>query len=209
MKQFHKGIIMKKTILKLMALGFLVSPIVANAAIVTFEFNGGDSGLTSVVKTVDGLTLTVDNFSPASTSVADSDGLCLTGIGGFCPDLNSLDLTFSSAVRLVSYQVGFLSGDNEVAELLFSQGSNSSLETNFVDEAVASFVNQFVANGGDAVNLSASSLAGPGSLQFRLLTVDTNVTVDPNPVSAPATLALFALALFGLTSRKFKRALKV
>jgi len=52
------------------------------AQIITFTFNRRDNGLTSVVKTVDGVTATFNNFSPTAMTIADSDGLCVAGLPG-------------------------------------------------------------------------------------------------------------------------------
>ena len=122
----------------------------ANAGLITYSFGAGDIGLSSIVKTVDGVTLTATNFSPTTLSLTDGDGLCFAGnsaTNSFCPDLNSLTLSFSSLVKLISYQVGFISPGNSGAVLLFSQGANSSSETSFVDEAISPFANQFTALG--------------------------------------------------------------
>ena len=55
----------------------LISADIAQA--VTFTFDGSDNGLSTIVKTVDGITLTVSNPSPLSDFQADSDGVSIFG----------------------------------------------------------------------------------------------------------------------------------
>ncbi|WP_299082314.1 PEP-CTERM sorting domain-containing protein [uncultured Paraglaciecola sp.] len=175
----------------------------ANAGLITFNFNGADNDLASVIKTVNGVTLTASSFSPDSLSTADADGLCISGggeIASFCGSLNDLTLTFSHAVKLISYEVGYLSTGNSGANILFTQGLNFSLQSNFVDENTDNFTNQFNVVGNQSINVSASNLGGNGSLQFRQITIDDSVNVPE-----PSTLAIFALGLMGLASRRFKK----
>ena len=171
----------------------------ANAGLITFNFNAADNNLASVIKTVDGTTLTVTSFSPHSVSTADSDGLCISGDSGFCSSLNDFSLIFSHAVKLISYEVGFLSSGNSGANILLAQGPNFSLESNFVDENTHNFTSQFNVVGNQSINVSASNLGGFGSLQFRQITIDDSVNVPE-----PSTLAIFALGIMGLVSRRFK-----
>jgi hypothetical protein len=193
---------MKKLLLSALAVVLFSASTVANAAVITYTFDGSIDGQTTYSDTQGGVTLTISDLSPTAAIVADSDGICLAGASGFCDDLNSLNISFSSAVQLVSYQVGFLSTGNEALNLLFTQGANQSLETNFVDEAITSFSNQFIALAGQAISVNASNFGGVGSLQFRQLTIDTSVAVDPEPVPVPATIALFFLALAGVFGSK-------
>lgn len=195
---------MKNLLSSLFAFGLLSASMAANAALITYTFDGSADGQTTFSATQDGVTLTISDLSPTAAIGADSDGICLAGVNGFCPDLTSLNISFSSDVQLVSYKVGFLSVFNESLNLLFEQGGNQSLETNFVNEAVTSFSNQFVALANQAIGVSASNFGGFGSLQFRQITIDTSVVSEPVPV--PATIGLLSLAIAGLFgARKFTK----
>jgi hypothetical protein len=179
----------------------LQAPSAAFAAPITFTFGGADDGLTSVTKTVDGVSVTFNNFSPTPTTTADGDGLCVAGVVGFCPPLSSFDFSFSAPVQLLSYQVGFVSFGANNQVLTFSQGSNTSVETNFVDEATVNFSTQFSVDAN--VIISAVRTTPPnesvGSLQLRQLTV--NVVPGPLPL-------LGAAVAFG-ASRKLRARIRL
>jgi len=99
-------------------------------------------------------------------------------------------------VQLISYQVGFLSNGSGNQVLTFSEGSNTSVETNFVDEATANFSTQFVVDADAIISAVRTTppTEGQGGLQFRQLTV--NVVPGPLPL-------LGAAAAFG-ASRKLR-----
>ena len=187
-----------------LTLAMLATCVFATAAqAMPITFNLGtpqlDETLTELEVTQDGITLLLDNWGPAPQNVQDPDGLCFLGApppGGFCPEVNSLDMTFSEGVRLLSYVVGFLSVDNELAELSFAQNGQTSLESNFVDEALSAFNNPFAVAGGQALNVNGAIAANSfGSLQIRQITVERFSAV---PLPATGALLLLGLAVLRL-----------
>lgn len=176
------------------------------AAPVTFTFDGSDNGLTTVTKTVDGVTITLQNFSPTATTIANSAGLCVGSASeqipnGICSTLNSFEFFLSAPVQLISYQVGFLSTfAGSTQALTFSQGSNSSTETNFFQGVTTNFSTQFVvdANAIISVERTADIQVGLQNIQFSQITVDNSFAHVPGPLPA-----LGAAAAFG-ASRKLR-----
>ena len=55
----------------------------AQAAPTTFTFSSSDTNKTSILKSLDGITLKMENFTPGPNSFADGDGLAI-----FVPQLN-------------------------------------------------------------------------------------------------------------------------
>ncbi len=70
------------------------------AQAVTFNFGNGDGGSSTIVKTVDDLTLTLSSPIPNSTFFADAKGFCLLRSNGLCTF--DFDLSFSKAVQITS-----------------------------------------------------------------------------------------------------------
>ncbi len=175
----------------------------------TFSFGAGDSGLTTVTKTVNGVILTANNFSPTPTTVADSDGLCFAGTGtGFCPDLNSLNLSFSAPVQLISYRVGFVGDGNASASLTFTDGINSSVETNFDANSipVTNFSTQFSVAANQLIGVTATGLSGTGTLQIRELTVEQ---ATPVPLESDAFPVIAATIFMGGATWWKRRSVKI
>jgi hypothetical protein len=167
-----------------------------SAAPLTFNFSGTDNGLTTITKTVSGVTITLNNFSPTATVTADSDGICVAGLDGqvaFCPNLSSFQFSFSAPVQLISYQVGFISNGSGDQGLTFTEGVNTSFETNFVDVATTNFSTQFGVDANAVITASRTTppSAGFGSLQIRQLTVDDSFVPVPGPLPVLGVAAAF------------------
>lgn len=180
----------------------------SQAAPITFEFDAGDDGLASVLKTVGGLSLTISDFSPQTLSIADEAGICLAGDydyeppNSFCApiaDLTGVVMSFSATVQLLSYQIGFLSESNDSAILTFIQGSNSSTETSFVPYSTALFSNQFLAQGNQDISVTASNLSGHGSVQLLQITVEY---LQGSSVPEPSPLGLLGIGLLALRTAR-------
>ncbi|MFN5515962.1 MAG: hypothetical protein ACK5CA_14780 [Cyanobacteriota bacterium] len=130
---------------------------------------------------MNGVTLTASNFSTGN-SLANANGLCFVGSGtsttGVCRNLNSLTLSFSAPVQLISYQTG-QNGFGTSANLTFSDGTNSSLQTSFVVGNTTNFSNQFSVPANQAINVTRSfSTTPPGGRALVL----SQLTVDATPV---------------------------
>jgi len=188
----------------LMGLNLLSQP--AQALNITYLFGSGDNGLTTVTKSIDGITLTASNFSPTSTTSADIDGLCFAGTGGFCPNLTSFNLSFSAPVQLISYTTGYFSLNT--ATLTFTQGANSSVQTSFANGTTTNFTNQFNVAANQPINVISTNLSpSDSSLQISQLTVDS----VPFPWETDALPAIGSTVLFGVglwTKRKFAKPLQ-
>jgi hypothetical protein len=162
-------------------------------AVTTFNFSTVGSGLPEANLKVDGISLKVSNIvSNTNLTATDSDGLCFAGSldFGFCLGTSSLQLLFDKPVRLLSYLTGFNTSVD--ATIIFTQGSSSSVQTFFPEQAEETFNNQFFAAAGIPIDVNGTS---DGSIQLRLLTVEE--VPGPLPVMGAA-------AAFGY-SRKLRR----
>ena len=181
--------------LRLIIAGLLVlGPLTANAVPITFSFDSGDNGLNTIIKTVDGLTMTFDNprladDTPEPFRFFDGGLFWGSGTGNNSPYL--ADITFSAAVRLVSYDITNIE-TGESFDLV--QGGVSSLG-NSVSTLGAGFsftntVSVFAA--GTIIDfIGDTTFDGEGfSIQ--------NFTVEVVQVPEPAILALLGIGFFGL-----------
>ena len=127
----------------------------ANAALLTFDLTGFTDGGDPTSITSGGIILTASNFDSGFCAPIDSDRLCIAGKFSFCLNfqgttqdvLSSLTLSFSAPVQLIGYTPGFVNNVYDTADqwiTTFSQGGNSSVETNWVDEQPTTFANQIL-----------------------------------------------------------------
>lgn len=177
------------------------------AQAVTFTFDDDDNGLSTIVKTVDGITLTLSNPSPRSDFEADSDGLVT--LGSFGSDVNSLigfDLTFSSPVQLVSYTVGFvgfgLDGDET---LTLSDEISTSVENSSFSTGLRNFSNQFTVAAGQTITVTNTNVDGNDILQWSA--IEVTPVEEPTSVPEPGSM-LGLLALGGLGAKSAFKKLK-
>lgn len=179
------------------------------AQAVTFTFGPGDNGLSSIVQTVDGITLTVSNPSPDSTFVADGDGLAVLSLGNnnFFANIDSFDLTFSSSVQLVSYTVGFvelLEGDETLA---LSDGISTSVENSPFTNGLRNFSNQFTVAAGQTISVIATGSDGSENDLIQWSAIEVTPVETPPSVPEPGSL-LGLLALGGLGANSAFKKLK-
>ncbi len=171
----------------------------------TFTFNAGDNGLSTITKTVDGITLTISNPSPDPTFIADADGLAVFDNGGINPAarMDSFQLSFDTSVQLNSYNVGYLQflDGNEVITL--TAGSESSVENSPFATGVRNFANMITVAAGQVINVVNSGNDNLDLIQWDQITVTevSDPATTPEPVSLVALLGIGAL---GFASRKPK-----
>jgi hypothetical protein len=163
----------------------------AKAAPTTFTFGTSDSGKTTILKSLDGITLKMENFTPGPYSYADPDGLVIFAPQiGYPNSLNSLTMTFDQPVKLLSYNIGFIQLAVGVSTT-YSQGAHQSIQTYDTGSGLKSFNNQFIA----AANVPISVASTPGNLntvvQIKSFTVEK---VDPVPGPLPLAGAAAAFS---------------
>jgi hypothetical protein len=171
----------------------------AQAAPTIFTFSTADNGNDTIVKALDGITLTMGNFTPGPYSFADSDGLAIYG-----PDisptqkLTSLTMTFDQPVKLLSYVIGYLQQLPQGVSTTYSQGALQSIQTYDMGGGLYSFNNQFIAAANVPISVASASGVSNTIVEIKSLTVEK---VDPVP-SAPGPLPLAgAAAAFSLSRR--------
>lgn len=179
----------------------LVSPLLfaapAGAVLVSFDFDGSDNNLSTITKTVSGLTLTLSNPSPDTTFPADFDGLGVFSDGGF-GDLKSFDMTFSAPVNLVSYTASFVDALEGDESITFATAVNSSVENGFLNggaDIIRNFTNQFSVTAGEVIDVTGN-IGGLGTdlIQWNRLTVNT--------IPEPNSVLFIGLASLAITFRR-------
>lgn len=163
----------------------------AQAAPTTFTFNSSDDSKTSILKSLDGITLRMENFTPGSQTSADPEGLAIFGPHLPIPrKLTSFTMIFDQPVKLISYNITFLS-DPSGTTTTFSQNLLQSIQTFTTGLGLKSFNNQFIAQANVPISV-ASSTPGPAALaQINALTVEK---VDPVPGPLPLAGAAAAFS---------------
>jgi hypothetical protein len=163
----------------------------AQAAPTTFNFGLSDHGKTTILKSLDGITLKIENLTPGPDSFSDIDGLAIFGPKLGSPnDLTSLTMTFDQPVKLLSYDIGFTQLAVGVSTT-YSQGALQSVQSNATGSGLKSFNNQFIA----AANVPISVASAPDNLnsvvQIKSFTVEK---VDPVPGPLPLAGAAAAFS---------------
>ncbi|MEM8946699.1 MAG: hypothetical protein AAGD11_16110 [Planctomycetota bacterium] len=168
----------------------------AYANLVTFSFSAADAGQSTLVKSVDGLTMTLSNPMPGNFD-ADSDGLVVFATSGFTLDaISSFEIEFSMPVSLVSYRVGF-TGNLELAETItLSAGSATSVESEFDETGTADlFMNQFSVAAGQRILVTGND----GGTGTDLVQWD-QITVQAIPEPSAFLLLAMIVVPFGIVS---------
>ena len=191
----------------------------AQAATTTFTFDSSVKGQTSIVKLLDGIKLTASNFQTGPKSGGDTDGLavyCLTtstnwdpcdhyGQGGF-QSIKSYSMTFDQPVKIVSYNVSYVSSDAVDSSTLYQQGALQSIQGNNVGPGLQSFANQFVAAANAPIAVTTTDPDNDGLLQINAFTVEKVIAPPPTvpgplPVVGAAAAISWSRRLRGRISR--------
>ncbi|MDJ0692023.1 MAG: hypothetical protein QNJ41_26455 [Xenococcaceae cyanobacterium MO_188.B32] len=199
--------------------------VAAPANAITFSFNNGDNNKTEITKTVDGLTLTLDDprafdqttsvpFEANSTPPQEF-GLKLSRNE---PGVSSLPyqfrLTFNQDVRLVSYQVTNTEGNGDAGAFFnLTQGAVSSLNNSVATLGTVPFTNTtsvfqagtpilFVSGDIPANDPDDTSDLLPGDDEVFFL---DNIAVSAVPFEFSPTLGLLAVGGIWGMSRLRKR----
>jgi hypothetical protein len=127
----------------------------AQAAV--FTFGTGDNNQSTITKTVDGITLTLSNNQTRGSFAADSDGVVvLAGDSFLGATTTSFNLTFSSAVQLTSYTIGYIESLDGDESFTLSNGSSSSVENSPFSTGLRNFSNQFTVAAGQTVSFTGN-----------------------------------------------------
>lgn len=106
---------MKALLFGLVAVGATAASV--QAAPTTFTFDASTKGQTSIIKSLDGIVMTLNNFTAGPKSGADADGQAVYCVasGYFTPcnhpttadfkPCSSFEMTFDVPVKLLSYNV--------------------------------------------------------------------------------------------------------
>lgn len=159
----------------------------ANAII--FNFTPADNGLSSIVKTVDGITLTLSNPSPATTFRADNDGLAILSQGSFT-NISSFQMSFSSAVELTSYTVGYVNSSvNGNESITFFDGTSTSTETSPFVLGTRNFNNQFTVGANQTIDVSTSGVECCDLIQLSSIEVTSATPVPLETDALPIVIS--------------------
>ncbi|GBF80601.1 PEP-CTERM sorting domain-containing protein [Aphanothece sacrum] len=175
----------------------LMSADVAQA--VTFIFNADDSNLSTIVKTVDGITLTISNNQTRGSFFVDLDGISvLAGTPFSGTKTTSFDLTFSSAVQLTSYTIGYIENLDGDESLILSNGSSSSVENAPFTTGLRNFNNQFKVAAGQTISFIGNFGADVSDIiQWSAIEVTPVSVPVPVPVTIPEPSSMLGLLVLG------------
>lgn len=166
-----------------------------NAQAIIFSFDGSDDDLSTIIKTVDGVTLTVSAPSPNATFSADSDGVCILGSAlrsGFCEGIDSFDLTFSSSVQLISYNLDFVAALDGNETMTLSDGISTSVENSPFTTGSRNFANQFTVAANQAISVTNSG-NNDGSEILQVSQIEVELSATPVPFEVSPTLGLLTI----------------
>ena len=175
----------------------------AQAATTTFAFYSSVKGQTSIMKSLDGINLTISNFQTGPQAGADSDGLAVycvdpgpgwapcTHIPGEIQHYSAFAMTFDQPVKLLSYNVSWLSGSASDSSTTYQQGTLQSIQVNNTGTGLKLFNNQFLAAANVPIAVTTTDPNGFGMVQINAFTVEK---VDPVPGPLPLAGAAAAFS---------------
>jgi hypothetical protein len=154
----------------------------AQAAPTTFTFGSDDDYKTSILKSLDGITLKMENFTPGPNTWADGDGLAILAPLNDPPQqLTSFTMTFDQPVKLLSYNITFQQHISGITTT-YSQNLLQSIQTYTTGTGLKSFNNQFIAEANVPITVTSTSNGANALAQINALTVEK---VDPVPGPLP------------------------
>lgn len=200
---------MKALLFGLVAVGATAAS--AQAAPTTFTFDASTKGQTSIIKSLDGIVMTLNNFTAGPKSGADSDGLAVYCVSPdfFTPcnhpttadfePYSSFQMTFDVPVKLLSYNVSYREEASD-STTFYTQGALQSIQSNTANGLVA-FTNPFLASANAPITVSTNDPSGYGLLQINQFTVE----YVPGPLPhVPGPLPLMGAAAAFSWSRRLR-----
>lgn len=186
---------MKALLFGLVAVGATAAS--AQAAPTTFTFNDFTKGQASIIKSLDGIVMTLNNFTAGPQSGADSDGLAVYCVSSDnwtpCNDptlyfrpCSSFEMTFDVPVKLLSYNVSYRE-DASDSTTFYTQGALQSIQSNTSNGLVA-FTNPFLASANAPITVSTNDPDGYGLVQINQFTVE----YVPGPLPLLGAAAAFS-----------------
>ena len=175
----------------------------AQALQTTFTFGPADDSQTSIIKSVDGINVTLGSYSgPGPQSFADNDGIGLFTGADFENSYNSFAITFDQTVKLTSYNLSYLQGTSGISTT-FQQNLFQSIETYSAGTGSKSFNSQFITQANVPILVTSTTNGNIGRLaQINSLTVEKQSL----PASVPGPLPILGFgAAFGLSRRLRRR----
>jgi hypothetical protein len=152
----------------------------------TFNFDDTDYNQTTINKTVDGIAMTLSNPSP-KPFYSDFSGLCVISGTPSC-EITGFNISFSSDVKLISYDIGFANALGSDRTLTLSDGTSTSLEIgNWDIGTTRKFANQFIVKANQVVNVTTAGIQPGDILQWSSLEV---VQTVPEPTTILGVLTL-------------------
>jgi hypothetical protein len=182
----------------------------AQALQTTFTFDAADGGQISILKSLDGINMTIGSFSdqgplsyidiPVGNSFPLLIGPTYANFG-ILP-YNSFAITFDQPVKLISYDLINLWLINGISTT-FAQNSLQSIETYTTGLGSKSFNNQFVALANVPVSVASTNIGHPD----RWAAINSLTVEKQNlPASVPGPLPILGFgAAFGLSRRLRRR----
>ena len=172
----------------LIGLSLLSQPV--QAINITYSFDSGDDGLSTITKTDSGSGVTLTASNPNANGgnfQVDNNGLALGTSNG----ISEFSLSFSQAVTLNSYVIGYL-GDGGVVSFSLSASTDNPLRPT----GTYSFNNPFTLTANQNYTLSAPLPSG-GVSQISSITVDaTPVPWETDALPVIGSTILFAGGLW-------------
>ena len=177
----------------------------AQAAPTTFTFNGSDDNKPSILKSSNGINLTIDNFLTGTMSGADIDGLAV-----FCKDTpcevpySSYAMTFDQPVKLISYRIKYTQQAGGITTT-YAQALLQSIQTNNSSAGTTLFSNQFIAQPNIPISVT-STYSGTSTSPLYQISAFTVEKVDLPPATVPGPLPILGFgAAFGFSRRLRRR----